>query len=144
MPCSFYHCYYCLLLRSFIHYTTSSEPCGLLHNNNLIKRSPPSNYGRLLQTLKHKPWIIYDVAGKHAWMMPLVSLLHQMILATPTLEGQNPPPCATIIVDGSGSLDALTRNVDHVVWQVGDNKTVPWDTVFDLVDQLYKTKLLST
>ena len=77
-------------------------------------------------------------------MMPLVSLLHQMILATPTLEGQNPPPCATIIVDGSGSLDALTRNVDHVVWQVGDNKTVPWDTVFDLVDQLYKTKLLST
>lgn len=70
--------------------------------DNLIKRSPPSNYGRLLQTLNHKPWIIYDVAGKRAWMIPLVSLLHQMILATPTLEGQNPPPCAAITVDGSG------------------------------------------
>lgn len=123
---------------------TIASAAAIAPLDNRIKRSPPSNYGRLLQTLKHKPWLIYDVAGKRAWMIPLVSLLHQMILATPTLEGQNPPPCAAITVDGSGSLDVLTRNADHVVWQVGDNKTVLRDIVFDLVDQLYKTEPLFT
>ena len=110
--------------------------------DNIIKRSPPSNYGRLLQTLKHKSWIIYDVVGKRAWLVPLVFLLHQMILATPTIEGQHPPPCAPITIDGSGSLDVLTNNADHVVWQMGDNKTLLRDIVFDLVDQLYKTEPL--
>ena len=128
----------------FLAVLTIASAATIAPLDNRIKRSPPLNYGRLLQTMKHKPWIIYDVAGKRAWMIPLVSLVHQMILATPTVEGQNPPPCAPITIDGSGSLDVLTKNADHVVWQMGGNRTLLRDLVFDLVDQLYRTEPLFT
>lgn len=86
--------------------------------SNTVRFIPEQNYQRCLSISALQQAILYDVSARRAWLVPLVSIYHHMVLVChnmiTSLDDQQPIPIAA---PDDGSISSLVRlqRVGHVV-----------------------------
>lgn len=94
---------------------------------NTLRFNPSQNYLRLLRSSMVEQIVLYDVSAGRAWLVPLLSVLHHMLLVYSSKIEEKPPdslaPLANPTSDGaSASLEALRDKGGVVLEASGEDK----------------------
>lgn len=116
-----------------IKYLTTAISATFTRVRNRLPMGPPENYAQLLENSAHMPWMIYDESSKRAWLVPEVSLLHEMVLSYANLVGKEQFPTVTTISDSSF---VLSEYQDEIIFSRGTTTISVKDLVLRFVAQL--------
>lgn len=68
------------------------------------------NFDKLLHDNYNRPWLLYDVVAKRAWLVPMSSLLHYMVFLYCESRGKKDIPSASLSARAEESRNVLLRN----------------------------------
>ena len=113
---------------------------------NTISFAPSDNYVKCLRNGVMQHIVLYDVASKRAWLVPLISVFHHMLLNwSEQARGATrkaPPPLASPSCDsGRASLDALSDQGALILDGSGSDATTVRDLIMGFSVNLAKAKL---
>lgn len=93
--------------------------------SNRLRFDPSAMYLKCLRSSALEQIILYDVSAKRAWLVPLLSVLHHMLLVYVRSVEQESlvsnAPMAVSASDGTGSLKALREKGDMVIEGSGNH-----------------------
>ena len=84
-----------------------------------IHHSMPESYAQKLLLCTKKPYIVYDDVQRRAWLVPVISLIHQMVTFSQSCLELALPLFALPSMTGEESLHVLLGNAGHVLYQYG-------------------------
>ncbi|CAG7964991.1 unnamed protein product [Penicillium salamii] len=96
---------------------------------NTVRFAPSDNYLRCLKNSAVEQVVLYDVNTQRAWLVPLISVLHHMLLVyskgiLTEHRGYDPPTTSIGDPDNFASLKALADNGEVVLEQSGGILTI--------------------
>lgn len=121
------------LSMPLIQHLTTAISATFTRVRNRLPMGPPDNYAQVIENSAHMHWIIYDESSKRAWLVPEVSLLHEMVLSYANLVGREQFPTATITSDSSCVLSGCQ---DETILARGTTIFSAKDLVLCFVTQL--------
>jgi hypothetical protein len=95
--------------------------------NNTIKLSPSDEYLNCLNSSRLKQIVLYDVATMRAWLVPLISVFHHMLLVywkriPEKFRGEDVPVTSTASLHPDASYDALVDKGEMVIQETDDGR----------------------
>lgn len=107
---------------------------SMSRTSNTLRFTPSKNYLKCLNNSSTEQIVLYDLADKRAWLVPLLSVFHHMLLvywnALPKESRSAAIPLAVPNADGgSQSMRVLRENGDLVVQESGCDRS----TIRDLI-----------